>query len=59
METILSVKLLKEVHNIATYEFNYYGNVFEVTKVGNTFNYNKEVPEKLMDFVEAWMNMEV
>ena len=59
MKTLLTARVVREIHNLTTYEFDYMGEKVEVTKAGMTFNYNKEIPEKLMDFIEAWINEEV
>lgn len=57
---ILKVELVREIGNVKEYKITYQeDNVFTTKVVGKTFNYDdeeiKNIPEAVLDFIEAWI----
>lgn len=63
MKMKLSVELINEVHNILTYKVVYEDPdtqtyVATLKMVGSTANWDMELPEPVMDFVEGYVRGE-
>lgn len=57
---VLKVELVREIGNVKEYKITYQeDNVFTTKVVGKTFNYDdeeiKNIPEAVLDFIEAWI----
>ena len=62
--TVLEIELLREIKNMTFYEVTYMGERIQCVVVkgenGNvTYNCDREMPEKVMDFVDAWLEEEI
>lgn len=61
--TVLEVELIKEIKNTTFYEITYMGEKVQCVVVkgdnGNvTYNWDREMPEQIFDFVEGWIEEE-
>lgn len=57
---VLKVELVREIGNVKEYKITYQeDDVFATKVVGKTFNYDdeeiKNIPEAVLDFIEAWI----
>ena len=61
--TVLEIELIKEIKNTTFYEITYMGEKVQCVVVkgdnGNvTYNWDREMPEQIFDFVEGWIEEE-
>lgn len=57
---VLRVELVREIGNLKEYKITYQeDDIFTTNVVGKTFNYDdgeiKNIPEAVLDFIEAWI----
>lgn len=57
---VLRVELVREIGNLKEYKITYQeDDIFTTKVVGKTFNYDdeeiKNIPEAVLDFIEAWI----
>lgn len=57
---VLKVELVREIGNVKEYKITYQeDDMFKTKVVGKTFNYDdeetKNIPEAVLDFIEAWI----
>lgn len=54
---VISIELVSEIHRMIKYKITYEKEVVDLTVVdGNTYNYSKELPEQVIDFVEWYIS---